>query len=134
MARDFDKAAEQANDTFTALLEMFPQHREKIMAEQAKMYGEVVNILQPMVDLADGKITKDEYDAIAAARKAVDLERRLAVHGEPEDGGWEVECATCGTSHVWMLDEQGGPPPVFFECEELTGDPCDRDEDDEETD
>lgn len=60
-------------------------------------------------------------------RRAAEHARRAAHYGSRwVDIGWlKVPCEHCGTEHVWHFEDQGGEyPPIFFECEDVTGEDC----------
>jgi hypothetical protein len=118
-----DATTELAADT-EWLLERFPEMRPAVEAKLAEVAAEVAAIFQPMIDFGEGKITREEYDRITAEREAADLATREAMYGTK--GPWIVTCEDCYTA----LDYEK-LPPQYPTCEDLYGETCQEDDDDD---
>lgn len=132
------KETAEFGEMYAMLAERQPALIPHLQASAAKLAAELTEVFQPFTDLADGRITLEEFNTIQDARQAAEQERRRE-HYEPGcvDGVVYPQCEHCLVSHEWVLaDHDGEWPPIYFECEDVDGEPCDEslaaNEDDED--
>lgn len=130
-----EKATTDLMDNVAMILERQPALKPILDAKMAALAQEVGEVFAPIIDYGEGRITREQYDAIITERERVETERRRAHYGTKwlELGFLMVPCEWCGTTHEWRFDERDGEyPPVFFECEDVTGEDCRDDSDDDD--
>lgn len=141
MTNPFVSLADSARDyaaNMQMVLERQPDLRPQIEALTAQARAEIEAMFQPYIDLAEGRIDVDEFERIQRERTTAEQERRRLHYGlpeepdDPEDLVVDVVCRTCSATRQWDVVEQDSYPPIYFECEDLDGEPCEGDEDEAE--
>lgn len=120
----FDTQVDDLIGYANMIKERQPALAGKVDATIRRVIGEMETIFQPYSDLADGKITTDEFFAQIAAREAADIERREEEYGN--EGPWEVVCVDCG--EMFESDELPSMHPQHTDI----GIDCQEDDDDAE--
>jgi hypothetical protein len=132
----FAKATDNLVGWAEMVLQRQPAAAPMLAETMADAFAQVAEITRPLREFAEGKITWEEYRAQVDARDAADQEKSarhyspMMVDPEDEDEELPLECADCGTSHEWYRsDHDSRWPPVYFTCEDMTGSPCDEEDD-----
>lgn len=71
-----------------------PGLADRIDEQLARVAAEIEETFRPYTDLAEGRITSEEFFAIIEAREAADIARREAEYGD--EPPWYVVCVDCG--------------------------------------
>lgn len=71
-----------------------PGLADRIDEQLVRVSKEIEDMFRPYTDLAEGRITEDEFFAIIAEREAADIARREEEYGD--EGPWYVVCVDCG--------------------------------------
>lgn len=117
----------RAGADLAMIAERFPQLAPKI-AEKMEEAMEPVKML--LAYLRD-EITEEEWDAYKTEHDAADRAAREERYGEGPV--YELECMECGEPHTWDREEEDDmPPPLWFECEDVTGESCVEEDDDDD--
>lgn len=115
--RDLSSATEEMLGFMEMVMERQPSLRPAIEAKAQEMADELAEMFRPYTDLAEGKITVEEFEAIVAKRVADDeRQRRLKwrqVDYDDPTSPWLAVCMTCDRE-VEVEDL----PPLYFECDD----------------
>lgn len=116
---DISKAREDVAADMAMVLERFPELAPRLQQHMVEVEDEIQGMFQPIFDLADGKITHEEFCTIVEKERQLDLERRRqhwAGAFDAEAQEWTVQCEDCCDTLVFTADE--GPPSMYPQCED----------------
>lgn len=135
---DLTDAATETRAHIDMILERQPGLAPLIEAQMEKLAAELADTFQPWTDLAEGKITEDEFARVMEQRRQADLAARLEMYennvveddDDDEPIAWEIDCSNCFQTVVFR-DE---PPPLHYPtCADAGEESCE-DEDDDDPD
>lgn len=124
-----ERAAKRHGEAVALIAQARPELAQQLAEHLAKVQAEIVERLQFMVDYGEGRISQEEFERIVEERRAARLKEAKERYGEGPV--LTLYCEECGEPHEWDLEEQGGYPDPYFTCEDVTGEDC-QDEDDED--
>jgi hypothetical protein len=128
----------EATDEVTGWIKMLAERGHgELAAELAQRASAIMEeTFKPLSDFAEGRITWDEYHAEMVARREAE-QKRAQLHYMTTDPAELiiVRCEECAREHDWIPDEHDGEwPPIYFECEDETGESCVEEEKDDDED
>lgn len=136
MTKDLIAATQETAEWMDMIAERIPGLRPVLEEKKREMAEHIMAAFQPLFDLADGKITQEEFATIMAEREAKELAQREARWGEANDlGEWEVDAGECvETDCTRMFDDMifDELPPLYPSHEDFDGVSCVEDDDDDE--
>lgn len=117
--QNIEQAAVEVREELDALASVFPELRPQLEKQLAQQMVEALAPLTELVDVLEGRLTREEYERREAERQKVDIGRRQSRFGEPgPDGTYDVVCEECGAD--LQMHEL---PNLYPECEDI-GEEC----------
>jgi hypothetical protein len=124
---ELDRAAADLHDWTQMIAERQPSLLPQITERLQDAGREIAAMFQPYIDLAEKKITAEQFDALMKQKEAEDHARRELKYGPGPI--CSPVCIYCDEAREWDVEMLGDLPPFYFSCSDLDGEMCEAEED-----